>query len=204
MACVLHNLPLLGGIIVVDKPEDVELAPAKSGISIQSIIIIALILIILIASSIGVTIFFLSGSSEKSDSGKAEQGAATDAEQSEIDIKPAIYFLLKPDFVINFESEGKANFLSVQIEMMAREQKSINVIEANMPVLRNNVLLLLSAQKYNVVRTLEGKNKLRKGILNIMKKIIDDENEDLKKENGEDFHEVTYIEAIYFTGFIMQ
>jgi len=185
----------------VAEEKDVELAPGKSGISMKTIIIITIVVIVLIAGSIGLTVFLLLDNTEKSNSIVSEQ---IEGDEIEAINKPAIYFLLKPDFVINFESDGKANFLSVQIEVMAREEEPIKVIQDNMPVLRNNVLLLLSAQKYDVVRTLEGKNKLRKDIQNIIKKIIDEENENLKKNDGEDFHKIADVEAIYFTGFIMQ
>ncbi len=183
------------------EKNDVELASGKPGVSMKMLIIIGVI-VILIAASIGITLVLVSGNSEKKSSNTAEHSSG--AEDSEVSSKPAVYFLLKPDFVINFENDGKANFLSVTIQLMARDKKPISVIESHMPVLRNNVLLLLSAQKYDEVRTIEGKEKLRKDIFNIAKKIIDDENKILKEKEGSDFHKVEYIEAIYFTGFIMQ
>jgi len=188
----------------VAEENDVELAPSKSGVSVKTLIIIGVIVVILIAASIGITVFILSGNSDKNNSNEVEQTESVDSEQTEIVTKPAIYFLLKPDFIINFESDGKANFLSVQIEIMARDDAPINIIEAHMPVIRNNVLLLLSAQKYDVVRTLAGKKILRQEILNIMKEIIDKENNKLKEKDEDEFHKIAYIEAVYFTGFIMQ
>jgi len=187
----------------VAEEKDVELASTKPGISVKTLIIVVVVAVVIVAAAVGTTVFLLSGKSDTSAS-KDEHSESIEAEHDAIENKPAIYFELKPDFVINFESDGKANFLSVQIQLLARESGSLDVIEAEMPVLRNNVLLLLSAQKYDVVRTLEGKEKLRKDIMEILKKIIDKENEALKKKNGEDFHEIPPIEAIYFTGFIMQ
>jgi len=181
--------------------EDVELAPSKSGISKKLIIIIAVVFIILMGGAIGITVMLVGGS---------DKGASNEDEHSEVVehdepvIKPAIYFELEPDFIINFESNGKANFLSVQIQIMARENAPIQLLEAQMPVLRNNILLLLSAQKYDVIRTIEGKNKLRGNILKILNDIIHEENEIQKKKDSEKFHKIPNIEAIYFTGFIMQ
>lgn len=183
---------------------DVELATKKSGLTIKSIVIIAVVVIAVIAISIGTTIYFLSGSSSNSDSEKSDTTKTAEVEHVEVVSKPAIYFLFEPDFIINFENVGKANFLSVQIEAMAREQDSINIIQTHMPVLRNDILLLLSAQKYEDVRTLKGKNILRKGMLKIINKVINEENNNLKKKDKEDFHAIAHIEAIYFTGFIMQ
>jgi flagellar FliL protein len=187
----------------VAEEKDVELASTKSGISVKTLVIIVAIVIILVAAAIGTTVVLMSGSSDKSNSSD-EHSETTEGEPSVIIDKPAIYFELKPDFVINFESDGKANFLSVQIQLMARENAPLEVIQAQMPVFRNDVLLLLSAQKYDVVRTLDGKEKLRNDIMVIVQKIIDKENETLKKKDGEEFHKVGKIEAVYFTGFIMQ
>ncbi|VAW92951.1 hypothetical protein MNBD_GAMMA22-550 [hydrothermal vent metagenome] len=186
---------------MVEK-NDVELAPVKSGASTKMLIIIGVVVVILIAASIGITLMLVSGGSDKKSTDTSEQSSS--AEQSTVNSKPAVYFLLKPDFVINFESDGKANFLSVTIQLMARDSKPISVIETHMPVLRNNILLLLSAQKYDEVRTTEGKEKLRKDMLKIVKKIIDNENKAQKKNSGDDFKKIEYIEAVYFTGFIMQ
>ena len=185
------------------EEKDVELASNKSGISVKTLIIVVVVAVVLVAAAVGTTVFLLSGKSDNSSS-KGEHSESTGDEHAVLDSKPAIYFELKPDFVINFESDGKANFLSVQIQLMARDSAPIDVIQAQMPVLRNDVLLLLSAQKYDVVRTLEGKEKLRQDIMAILKKIIDKENEALKKKNGEGYHEIPPIEAVYFTGFIMQ
>ncbi len=185
--------------------KDVELAPAKSGISMKVIIIIiAIVMVVVIAGSIGLTVVLLSGDAEKSSSSDSTTAEQDDQTLSEDISKPSIYYLLKPDFVINFESEGKANFLSIQLQLMARENGPINVIESHMPVLRNDVLLLFSGQKYNVVRTADGKKQLRKDILIVLKKIIDAENKLRKKKDGDDFDKVGYIEEVYFTGFIMQ
>jgi len=188
---------------VADK-KDVELAPEKSGISMKTIIIIAVVVVMLIAASIGATIFFLSGGSEKSSSDNAEHSSSTSEDQAADTSKPAIYFLLKPDFVINFESDGVANFLSIQLQIMARSNDPIKVIESHMPVVRNNVLLLMSAQKYEVIRTIEGKEKLRTDIVGLVNKIIATENKDSKSKDGDGYHKVENIETIYFTGFIMQ
>jgi len=188
----------------VAEEKNVELAPGKSGINVKTLIIIAVVVVILMAASIGVTVFLFSGNSEESKSDDSDDSSSDESEQVELASKPAIYFLLKPDFVINFESEGKANFLSVQVQLMARDNGPIRVIEAHMPVLKNNIILLLSAQKYHDVRKIEGKEKLRKDMLGIMKDIIDNENKQLKKQDGEDYQKVNYIENIFFTGFIMQ
>lgn len=187
------------------EKEDIELAPSNSGISKKLIIIIVVVFIALMGTTVGITVMLVSGGADKSTSSNEHSGTAgSEGEHAEPINKPAIYFELKPDFVINFESDGKANFLSVQVQVMARDSLPIQVLEAQMPVLRNNVLLLLSAQKYDVVRTIEGKNKLREDMLNVMNDIIGEENGILKKEKGEEFQKISPIEALYFTGFIMQ
>ena len=61
-----------------------------------------------------------------------------------------------------------------------------------MPVIRNNLIMLLSSQKQAEVSTRDGKEKLRADALAEIQKV-------LKEQTGE-----TGAEAVYFTIFVMQ
>lgn len=177
--------------------QDVELS--TKGVGSKKIIILIIIGLVLIGGSIAATIFITGGS----DSGSTTNDSDTTSSKSiKAVLKPSLYLELEPDFVINFESGNYAKFLSVQIQAMARQQTPLDILQKHMPVIRNDILLLLSSQKYDVVRTSEGKIKLQSDILTILQNIISNESHsDHEKDKKNEVHT---IEAVYFTSFIMQ
>lgn len=115
-----------------------------------------------------------------------------DEDGEEEEIMQAIYLPLNPAFVVNFASQGKARFLQVEVEAMTRDPLVPDQITLHMPIIRNNLLLLFSAQTYDSVSTLEGKEALREEALVVVQDILEEETGDAG------------IEAVYFTSFVMQ
>jgi len=124
------------------------------------------------------------------DEGSDEDGAEDGGEEGES--LPAIYLPIDPAFVVNFASQGKARFLQVTVEVMTRDPVMPDQIKLHMPVIRNNLMLLLSSQSYDGVSTLEGKETLREEALEVVQQILEEETDD------------PGIEAVYFTSFVMQ
>ncbi len=176
--------------------DDLELAeekPAKGGKG-KLIAMISVGAILVIGLSIGATLYLtgaFSGddSAEQAESGK---GKKSEAKAEAKEKKPAQYFALEPEFIVNFEEQSQASFLQIKIQVMSRDQDALDALEQHMPVVRNNILLLLSGQKFEDVSTTPGKEKLRRDILKAISKV-------LKKETG-----ASGIDAVYFTSFIMQ
>lgn len=106
---------------------------------------------------------------------------------------PAQYYKLDPAFVVNFEAEQLVRFLQVTVEVMTRDVAAIDLLKLHDPVIRNDLLLLLSNQQYSIIATAEGKEKLRAQALDTVRRIVD-----LEGGNGR------AIEAVYFTSFVMQ
>ena len=75
---------------------------------------------------------------------------------------------------------------------MAKEQSSIDDLVLHMPAVRNNVLMTLSTKTSDEVATLEGKEELRKEVLETVRKTME---EKTGKEG---------IEDLYFTKFVAQ
>jgi flagellar protein FliL len=114
--------------------------------------------------------------------GKAEQ----------VEAKPAVYLSLEPPFVVNAEGQGSAHYLQVSMDVMARDAAVIETMKKHMPVIRNNLIMLLSSQKQAEVSTRDGKEKLRADALAEIQKV-------LTEQTGE-----PGVEAVYFTIFVMQ
>jgi flagellar protein FliL len=108
-------------------------------------------------------------------------------------LAPPLYVALDPPFVVNFEGEQLVRFLQVTVQVMTRDPASVDMLKANDPVVRNDLLLLLANQKYDVVATRAGKEKLRADTLAAIRHVID-------SSGGK----AANIEQVYFTSFVMQ
>lgn len=119
---------------------------------------------------------------------KAAEAAAKDTQKA-----PALYVALDPPFVVNFEAEQLVRFLQVTVQVMSRDPATIDLIKANDPVVRNDLLLLLGNQNYATISSREGKEKLRQQALEAVRKVVTNAGGKAGK-----------VEAIYFTSFVMQ
>ena len=179
-----------------------------SAVSFQSAVfyIFAAIMLLTTGSIIGVLYFMgMLGSSSSADK-PAEKGEA----KKELAIKPAFYLSLQPAFVVNFEDQTHASYLQVEMQVMARSKEVLSQVSENMPVIRNNILFILSAQKYEQVSTRAGKEQLQKTILEAVQKVVSDAaNEKTSAEHDKDKKNAATakpenVEQVYFTSFIMQ
>jgi flagellar protein FliL len=119
-------------------------------------------------------------------SGHAKAAAATPA-------APPIYLALDPPFVVNFQADQVVRFLQVSVEVMSRDQKTLDLLKANDPVARNDLLIMFANQQYATLATPAGKEALRTQALDSLRKVLAQAGGDPKK-----------LEAVYFTSFVMQ
>ena len=64
-------------------------------------------------------------------------------------------------------------FLQVSIQVMTRDHETSEMIKLHDPKIRNNMLLLLGAQTYDTISTVEGKEELRKQALETIAKVVE-------------------------------
>jgi flagellar FliL protein len=105
---------------------------------------------------------------------------------------PPKYLAFDPPLVASLEDQGTIRFLQVTVELMARDEKVIAAVEAHMPVIRNNLLMMLGGQTVSSLTNREEKEKLRKQALAEVQKIM-------KANTGE-----PGVEDLYFTSFVVQ
>jgi flagellar FliL protein len=106
---------------------------------------------------------------------------------------PALYVALDPPFVTNFEADQAVRFLQISVEVMTHDPATAEVIKANDPVVRNDLLLLFANQKYADIATRDGKERLRGAALAAVRK-------DVAANGGNPDR----VDAVYFTSFVMQ
>lgn len=164
------------------EPAAAEATTAKPPKRSRRVLIIAVTFIALAAAGAGGWLFLRPGGAKSKTANQIRKASG-----------PARYVSLDPPFVTNFQPNQVARFLQVSVEVLTHDKKTVELIKANNPVIRNNLLLLFSDQKYSTLETAAGKDHLRAQALAAVRKVV--------AANGGDANEV---DAIYFTSFVMQ
>lgn len=125
----------------------------------------------------------------------APAGKLAKARKKEEPKAPPIYQAFDPPLVVSFPEQGTMRFLQVTVEVMAREEHSIQAVQAHMPVIRNNLLNIFSGRGFADLTNREGKETLRKECLAEVQAIL------RANSTGEEKHTV---EDLYFTSFVVQ
>src|SRR3979490_2350600 len=105
--------------------------------------------------------------------------------------KAAVYFAIDPPLVVNFEDGSAVRFLQITRAIMTHDQKAIESVQKNVPLIRNNLLLLMSNRNYQSMMSREGKEKLRQEALAEVRAVQ-------KKEGSPD------VDDVLFTSFVVQ
>jgi len=166
--------------------DDGDKKEAKGG-GKKKLIIMALALLLLGGGGVGGTLYFMG----MLGGGSGEASTEDNAERKEVKKIP-IYFAFPEAFTVNFDTDQGLRFLQVSVEIMTYDQAAVDAVGAHMPVIKNNILLLLSSQTFGDLISAEGKKEIRQRILNEIQAILDK----YKTESA--------VEEVYFTNFVMQ
>src|ERR1700693_5417169 len=112
------------------------------------------------------------------------------SEHGEGEAKASLFYPIDPPLVVNFEDGSAVRFLQISMEVMGKDQKGIDSVQRNIPLIRNN-LLLMSNRDYQSLMSREGKEKLRQEALTEIRAVQ-------KKQGGAD------VEDLLFTSFVVQ
>lgn len=152
----------------------------------KKLLIIIVSVVVLLGFSVGMTLTVLNMFSEKEKPAEGEEVAAT------VDKKPAIYYALKPAFVVNFQYKTRTRYLQADLTLLIRDPEISLALDTHMPLIRNNLVLLLSNQDFELLQTPEGKESLREQALVKVQEV-------LQEEVGK-----PGVEQVLFTSFVMQ
>ncbi|MDC0611251.1 flagellar basal body-associated protein FliL [Vibrio sp.] len=76
------------------------------------------------------------------------------------------YFTLEPDLTTNFYTKGKnLGYIQVRIDIMVADSKDLPTIEHNQPLIRDAVVELLGRQTEDTIKSLAGREDLRKTLV---------------------------------------
>ena len=122
--------------------------------------------------------------------------AGSDGKPAEAHASPKaapIYYKFDPAFVVNFGQDGSTRYLQLTVEVMSRDAAVVEEIKNNEPAIRNDLVLLYSAQQYEALISAAGKEQLRADTLAAIRKIVAAEGANAGA-----------VENVYFTSFVIQ
>ena len=102
------------------------------------------------------------------------------------------YVALEPPLVVNVDDNGTLRFLQVATQVSVKTPGADSMLEHHDPAIRDALIMLLSSKQVSEIRTVKGKENLRKQARSQIRKIM-------KRQTGE-----TVVNAVYFTSFIIQ
>ena len=102
------------------------------------------------------------------------------------------YYLIEPPVVVNIYDPKRIKFIQVDTQVKVEDASVIKSIEKHKPAIRHSMLMLLSSQNLKDMKSVKGKEKLRKEALLAIQKV-------LKENTGKEG-----VSELYFTGFIIQ
>ena len=180
------------------KKEDLDLDVEGKGkkSSKLKLIIILLVGILVLGGGGGAAWYFLVMKGDmvaEADAGMEEADEpAVHKKKKKRSNEPPLFAALDPAFVVSFKDQSQARFMQLSVELMSRDPEVIEAIDQYKPMLRNNLLLLFSSQKFEDVITREGKERL-------LEQSLEEVNNTLSNEAG-----IDGVEAVYFTAFVAQ
>ncbi len=160
--------------------ETEEAAPASGGK--KNLIIFAGVLVVAIGASVGGTLFFLGGESPSE---------VTDPEPV-VTRQEAIYHNMRPPYIINYVTGAKPRYLQAEFTIMSRNEASIEAVVLHMPLIRSEIVSYLSRQSFLELQTQEGKEAIRRGIVDVINNILTS------------YNVTPGVESAFITAFVLQ
>ena len=102
------------------------------------------------------------------------------------------YVYLQPGFTVNFGSMGRLRYLRTEIAVKVSSAEAAAKVNANMPYLRSDMIMLLSNLESEDVNTPQGREHMRKQAL------------DKLRGRLTELTDEPCIEELYFSNFVVQ
>ena len=114
------------------------------------------------------------------------------AEAAPEPLKAPVYLEIEPPLVVNFQGPARIRYVQVGVVVSSTDKRALDAVERHMPVIRNNLIMLLSDKTYEELNSREGKEQTRQEVLENVRQV-------LFERTGE-----ANVDAVYFTSFVMQ
>ena len=152
----------------------------------KTVAIIVTIVALLVVGGGGAWFYFSSDSS-----------AAKDSSGKTIEARGESYYLaLEPPFIVNFVYKDTLRYLQMTLSVMSHEPMILEQVTHHMPAIRHRLIMLISNKSFDELNGEDSKEALREEMLLEIRNIIQAE------QNKS--HNPGRVEAVYFTGYVMQ
>ena len=186
---------------MADEELELDVNEKKGGKKTMIMVIVGILL--LNGIGVGAWIFLSGGDSKSSET----------TDKGEPVLAPLHYLAMVPEFIVNFGPGSKVRYLQVDLQIATRDEAALATVNTYRPVIRNDVLVLLSSVKFEDLKDRAGKEVLQKKLLSSINKVVASALHS-KPANGEETQSANEehvnddvkgpIENVYFTSFIMQ
>lgn len=175
-----------------DEKDEKDDSTEASGSPKKKMIIIiggGVLLLVIIA----LTLFF-TGVFDKEpvvDNASLETTTQTVEKEEPVEVSVALYHALEPAFKVNLQ-KGNIRVMKIAISLVTGSEKVIDALKLHNPLLRNNILMILSSQDPELLKTASGKSQLQLDIQTEVNEIL------TNKKVG------SVIDGVFFTELVMQ
>ena len=162
--------------------EQEEVKPA--GITMGKLLMILIpVMLLSIAASGGITYYLVSN--------MAPSGAEAEAEELEAIENPDPIYVQVGKILVNVDYQGDIRYIQGDVQLMFHHQESADIAERDMPVIINELNTLFARQAFGEMRSVEGKEKLRRASLAAINRVLK-------------FPDGSGVQDVYFTSFNLQ
>ena len=164
------------------------------------IILLALVLVVALAGG-GALVLMKKAEHAEDDDEAAEETVKSKKKDKKKDAHVAPVFVNLDPFTVNLVPETGDQYLQVTLSLELDEALSEPMLKAQMPKIRNNITLLLSAKKASELLPKEGKEHLAEGLKDEINSAIEPPK---KNKKGELIIPEGPVKSVLFTSFIIQ
>ncbi|CCU74021.1 MAG: flagellar basal body-associated FliL family protein [Thalassolituus sp.] len=102
------------------------------------------------------------------------------------------YIYMEPAFVVNYGSTGRMKYLRTEVALKVSSAEAAGKVSEHKPYLRNNLVMMFSAQESEIMNSSQGREQLRKLALDEVRAVM------------EQLEGMPYIDDLYFSNFVVQ
>lgn len=154
----------------------------------KKMILIVAIAVLLIGGIAGGYFYMKKGG----DAEHAQEEHKVDASEHEEVVEPDVYYALPTPLIVDFPAGSSAKIIKISLTILIKGEANMAVLKKHEPMIRNNLLMAISAIGAEKAKTKEGKEELRALMLTEIGKV-------LEKMAGKNT-----AKDVYFTEFVMQ
>lgn len=152
-------------------------------------LIIAAIVLLLVGGGGAGYYFFFAG--EPGEDAAEESEDSEEGSEQAVDKQSFYYDVTKP-LIVNYPKGSAARLVQVSISIMVKDEPTVEALKKHEPMIRNNLLMLISAHDPGELKSVEGKEILRGKMFKEISEVI------------QKMTESDQVQELFFTSFVMQ